>query len=124
MQIYYSHRFIRDENDNIHMQLFLTLHEALLGFRTHVPHVSGKSVVIERQGITVEGYVIRIPGKGMPKRKATGSFGDLLVKIRVRFPAKQFSRSEVEILQKLMGSSTGFKWIHIGMPNSLHKETV
>eukprot|EP01053_Blabericola_migrator_P009262 Blabericola_migrator_1__9261@NODE_497_length_8018_cov_163_611747_g381_i0_p2_GENE_NODE_497_length_8018_cov_163_611747_g381_i0NODE_497_length_8018_cov_163_611747_g381_i0_p2_ORF_typecomplete_len386_score79_12DnaJ_C/PF01556_18/1_3e37DnaJ/PF00226_31/5_3e24DnaJ/PF00226_31/6_9e03Tnp_22_trimer/PF17489_2/2_2e03Tnp_22_trimer/PF17489_2/1_9Tnp_22_trimer/PF17489_2/2_1e03DnaJ_CXXCXGXG/PF00684_19/1_2_NODE_497_length_8018_cov_163_611747_g381_i060437200 len=113
-------KFIRDLNNNLHTQLFITLAEALLGFNTTIPHVSGVPVQVSRDALTLDGDVIRIPGKGLPK-KNSHEYGDLLVKLKVRYPSKEEMTSTRK--QKIRSALEGFSlWNHLASPNGLHSQ--
>eukprot|EP01057_Protomagalhaensia_wolfi_P003353 Protomagalhaensia_wolfi_Nauph_80__3352@NODE_340_length_2751_cov_889_069690_g257_i0_p1_GENE_NODE_340_length_2751_cov_889_069690_g257_i0NODE_340_length_2751_cov_889_069690_g257_i0_p1_ORF_typecomplete_len390_score62_51DnaJ_C/PF01556_18/7_1e38DnaJ/PF00226_31/2_4e23DnaJ/PF00226_31/5_5e03DnaJ_CXXCXGXG/PF00684_19/0_79_NODE_340_length_2751_cov_889_069690_g257_i08031972 len=111
-------KFIRDLNNNLHTQLFITLGEALLGFNTTIPHVSGTSVQVTRETLTLDGDVLKIPGKGMPK-KNSHDFGDLFVKLKVRYPSD--NEMTVARRQKIQEALAEFRtWNHLASPNALH----
>eukprot|EP01055_Gregarina_sp_Pseudo9_P005992 Gregarina_sp_Pseudo_9__5991@NODE_988_length_1997_cov_14_676711_g926_i0_p1_GENE_NODE_988_length_1997_cov_14_676711_g926_i0NODE_988_length_1997_cov_14_676711_g926_i0_p1_ORF_typecomplete_len392_score38_30DnaJ_C/PF01556_18/1_3e35DnaJ/PF00226_31/2_4e24DnaJ/PF00226_31/7_2e03_NODE_988_length_1997_cov_14_676711_g926_i08031978 len=112
-------KFIRDLNDNLHTQLFVTLAESLLGFNTSIPHVSGVPVELSREGITLDGDVMKIVGKGMPKKNNSHAFGDLYVKLKVRYPTddEMTPRKRAKIEEALSGFT---KWHHLSSPNTFH----
>ena len=70
---------------NLQMHLHLSLQEALLGFKMHLPHVSGKEVPLELQGPLSHGDVVQIQNWGMPLW-GTDAYGSLMVEIHVQFP--------------------------------------
>jgi|GEM_PF-1387394 len=70
--------FTRDE-DNIHLNLPITLKEAVLGAKVTIPTLTGK-VALTIPPNTSSGKILRLAGKGV-----TGK-GDLLVKIEIILP--------------------------------------
>ena len=59
----------RRRGRELHMDLEITLREALLGFRREIRHLDGHLVQLERSGlVTKPGEVVRIRGEGMPAR--------------------------------------------------------
>ncbi|MGH2462895.1 MAG: DnaJ C-terminal domain-containing protein [Candidatus Limnocylindria bacterium] len=77
-------RFTRDGND-LATELPVTLAEALLGAEVPVPSLNGK-VKLRIRPNTQNGQVIRVPGRGLPKRGQPDQKGDLLVTARVVLP--------------------------------------
>jgi len=77
-------RFTR-EGANLVTELPLSLPEALLGAEVPVPTLNGK-VKLRIRPNTQNGQVIRVPGRGLPKRGQPDQKGDLLVTARVVLP--------------------------------------
>jgi len=77
-------RFTRHGAD-LATELPLSLPEALLGAEVPVPTFNGK-VKLRIRPNTQNGQVIRIPGRGLPKRGHPDQKGDLLVTARVVLP--------------------------------------
>jgi curved DNA-binding protein len=77
-------RFTRD-GANLVTELPLSLPEALLGAEVPVPTLNGK-VKLRIRPNTQNGQVIKIPGRGLPKRGHPDQKGDLLVTARVVLP--------------------------------------
>ncbi|MDQ5841725.1 MAG: J domain-containing protein [Chloroflexota bacterium] len=77
-------RFTRD-GANLATELPLSLPEALLGAEVPVPTLNGK-VKLRIRPNTQNGQVIKIPGRGLPKRGHPDQRGDLLVTARVVLP--------------------------------------
>jgi curved DNA-binding protein len=77
-------RFTRDGTD-LKTELPLSLPEALLGAEVPVPTLNGK-VKLRIRPNTQNGQVIKIPGRGLPKRGHPDQKGDLLVTALVVLP--------------------------------------
>ncbi|MEK6191387.1 MAG: J domain-containing protein [Chloroflexota bacterium] len=77
-------RFTR-QGANLATELPLSLPEALLGAEVPVPTLNGK-VKLRIRPNTQNGQVIKIPGRGLPKRGHRDQKGDLLVTTRVVLP--------------------------------------
>eukprot|EP01054_Gregarina_sp_Poly1_P011021 Gregarina_sp_Poly_1__11020@NODE_879_length_5888_cov_545_981446_g629_i0_p2_GENE_NODE_879_length_5888_cov_545_981446_g629_i0NODE_879_length_5888_cov_545_981446_g629_i0_p2_ORF_typecomplete_len394_score54_11DnaJ_C/PF01556_18/4_9e38DnaJ/PF00226_31/3_5e24DnaJ/PF00226_31/5_1e03DUF3106/PF11304_8/2e02DUF3106/PF11304_8/3_2DnaJ_CXXCXGXG/PF00684_19/0_86_NODE_879_length_5888_cov_545_981446_g629_i032834464 len=114
-------KFIRDLNDNLHTQLFITLSEALLGFNTTIPHVSGTPVQVSRESVTLDGDVIKIAAKGMPRKNLPHNFGDLYVKLKIRYPTNEemTPAKRNQIREALADFHT---WNHLSSPNNQHSQ--
>jgi DnaJ-class molecular chaperone len=76
------HRFFARQGDDIHVDLPVTLAEAVLGARIRVPTPSGPVMLTVPKGSNT-GAVLRLKGKGVPRR---GGHGDELVKLKVTLP--------------------------------------
>ena len=88
-------RFTRD-GANLATELSLSLPEALLGAEVPVSTLNGKVKLRIRRN-TQNGQVIKIPGRGLPKRGHPDQRGDLLVTARVVLPElDDEARSEFE----------------------------
>jgi DnaJ-class molecular chaperone len=74
--------FVRKDQD-IHLEVPVTLHEAVLGATIEVPTVDGKVSVRVPRG-TNSGTVLRLRGKGLADR--SGARGDQYVKLRIELP--------------------------------------
>ena len=75
-------RFTR-EGDDITIELSISLSEAALGGRVHVPTATGAVTMAVPKGSNT-GTTLRLKGKGAPKRG--GGFGDQFVKLKVVLP--------------------------------------
>jgi DnaJ-class molecular chaperone len=85
------HRFFVQQGDDIHVELPVTLSEAVLGARVKVPTPSGAVMLTVPKGSNT-GTVLRLKGKGIPRRG--GGHGDELVKLKVMLPIE--SNPELE----------------------------
>ena len=77
------HRFFTREGDDIHLELPVTLSEAVLGGRINVPTPTGAVTMTVPKGANT-GTVLRLRGKGVAKRG--GGHGDELVKLKIVLP--------------------------------------
>lgn len=78
------HRFFARHGDNIHIDLPVTLAEAVLGARIRVPTPTGPVILTVPKGSNT-GTVLRLRGKGVQRRDG---HGDELVKLKVTLPAE------------------------------------
>ena len=91
------HPFFRREGDDLHAELPVSLHEALLGAEVPVPTMKGR-VQLKIPAETQNGRTIRLAGQGMPR--AAGGQGDMYVTVKVVLPQK-LSGEERELVEKL-----------------------
>jgi DnaJ-class molecular chaperone len=80
-------KFTRRGND-LHMDMQVSLREALLGWTQKIRHLDNHIVEISTDSVTKPMQVIKVKGEGMPLRDDPASFGDLVVKVEVIFPKK------------------------------------
>jgi len=78
------HRFFVRHGDDIHMELPITLTEAVLGARVRAPTPTGPVTLTVPKGSST-GTILRLKGKGVPRR---GGHGDELVKLKVMLPTE------------------------------------
>ncbi len=77
------HRFFKRVGDDIHMELPITLKEAVLGGEVRVPTTTG-AVSMSAPKWSNTGKVLRLRGKGV--KRADGTRGDELVTLKVMLP--------------------------------------
>lgn len=90
--------FKRDK-DNLYSTIKLDLYEALLGGEKVVDTFDGK-VKLTVAPETQSGTKIKLKGKGFPKYKSEGEFGDLYVTYEVELP-KNLTDKEKELIGEL-----------------------
>ncbi len=78
------HRFFEAESDNVHVEIPVTLSEAVLGAKIIVPTVHGEVSVTVPKGSS-SGTSLRLKGKGL-KNSKTGSAGDQIVRLKIVLP--------------------------------------
>jgi DnaJ-class molecular chaperone len=77
------HRIFRREEDDIHVELPITLQEAVLGGQVKVPTPAG-AVTMKLPKNSSTGAVLRLKGKGV--RRPAGGHGDEFVHLKVMLP--------------------------------------
>ncbi|WP_366556070.1 DnaJ C-terminal domain-containing protein [Aquibaculum sediminis] len=80
------HAFFGREGKNLHLELPISLAEAVLGGTVQVPTLAGKVAMKVPPGSN-SGNTLRLKGKGVPDRRG-GEPGDLYVTLRVVLPEK------------------------------------
>jgi len=96
------HPIYERDGDNIKMVIPVDLFTAVLGGEKEVTTLAGKIKVKIPPG-TQNGKILRIPGKGMPLYDQPGSYGDLLLEIRVQIPEK-LTDQQKELFTQLQSS--------------------
>jgi DnaJ-class molecular chaperone len=78
------HQFFVRHGDDIHLELPVTVSEAVLGARVRAPTPTGPVTLTVPKGSNT-GTILRLKGKGVPRR---GGHGDELVKLKVMLPTE------------------------------------
>ncbi|MFD1614089.1 DnaJ C-terminal domain-containing protein [Gelatiniphilus marinus] len=94
-------KFKRDKH-HLHTAVDLDLYTALLGGELTVNTFNGK-VKLTVKPETQNGTTVKLKGKGFPKYKKEGEFGDLFITYQIKLPTKLSSEEKalVQQLQKL-----------------------
>ena len=77
------HALFTRDGDNLRMELPVSFAEAALGAEVSVPTLDGQPVRVKIPAGTPSGRVLRVRGKGVAAKKATG---DLLVTVEIAVP--------------------------------------
>jgi DnaJ-class molecular chaperone len=80
------HRHFTAKDSDVHLELPVTLAEALQGAQIEVPTVHGKVTMKVPAGANT-GQTLRLKGKGI-KDRSSGDYGDQFVKLKVMLPDK------------------------------------
>jgi DnaJ-class molecular chaperone len=96
------HGFFVRHGDDIHIDLPVTLTEAVLGARVRVPTPTGPVILTVPKGSNT-GTVLRLKGKGAPW---PGGHGDELVKLKVMLPTEP--NPELEAFLSSWAPGTGY----------------
>lgn len=99
--------FTRVNTHDLHMNLVISLLEALVGFERQIKHLDGHSVTIAHKGVVSPGDVMKLKNEGMPKYDSTRK-GSLYVNITVSFP-KTMTDTDKDAVKKIFGQAA---WKH------------
>jgi molecular chaperone DnaJ len=80
-----SHQLFGRKGDNLTLDVPISFDEAALGAEIKVPTLGGPPVTLRVQPGTPTGRVLRVRGRGAPRKD--GTKGDLLVTVVVQVPA-------------------------------------
>ena len=89
----------RRENDDLHTTVDLDLYKAMLGGEIEVETFDGK-VKLKVSPETQNGTKVKIKGKGFPKYKKEGQFGDLYISYIIKIPTN-LTTKEKEMITEL-----------------------
>jgi len=93
-----SHKLFEREGNDLYMTLPVNFSQAVFGDKVEIQTLYG-AVYLHVPASIQSGAVIKISGKGMPKKSGFGK-GDLLVRIQLKTPAK-LSRRQKELFEEL-----------------------
>jgi len=79
------HPKFRREGDDLHLDLPVEAHTAILGGEVHVPTLAGE-VVLTLPPDTQAGKVFRLSGRGMPRLREPQEHGDLYARVVITIP--------------------------------------
>ena len=93
-----SHKLLSREGDNLHMDLYVSLPEAILGASKEIDTVQGPVRIRLEAGIQ-SGKILRLKGKGIPSLNGYGK-GDLLVHVNVWTP-QHLSKEQKQFFESM-----------------------
>jgi molecular chaperone DnaJ len=91
------HEFFRRSGDDVICTLPITFAQAVLGDEIEIPTLSGKGMM-RVPGGTQPGTVLRVRGKGLPRR-GVGGHGDQLCEIQVEIPTDLNERQRELVME-------------------------
>jgi len=92
-----EHEFLKREGENLHLDLYISFPEAVLGISKDIEAVNGKVRIKLEEGIQ-SGKILRLKGKGIPSINGYGN-GDLLVHVNVWTP-KNLNKEQKQFFEK------------------------
>ena len=95
------HNRFKRVNDNLFVDLSVTLEEALLGFQRRVQHLDGHLVEVSSDEVSQPFSWKVVRGEGMPKRGIYSEFGDLHAKVNIQFP-KALSEKQKQMIEQIL----------------------
>lgn len=94
-----EHETLKREGENLHLDLYISMPEAVLGTSKDIETATGKVRIKLEEGIQ-SGKILRLKGKGLPNLNGYGA-GDLLVHVNVWTP-KTLTKEQKNFFQKMM----------------------
>lgn len=92
-----EHEFLKREGENLHLDLYISFPEAVLGISKDIEAINGKVRIKLEEGIQ-SGKILRLKGKGIPSINGYGN-GDLLVHVNVWTP-KNLNKEQKQFFEK------------------------
>lgn len=94
-----EHDSLKREGENLHLDLYISFAEAVLGVSKDIEAVKGKVRIKLEEGIQ-SGKILRLKGKGIPNINGYGN-GDLLIHINVWTP-RTLNKEQKQFFEKAM----------------------
>ena len=94
-----EHAELKREEDNLHLDLYISMAEAALGASKEIDTVTGKIRIKLEEGIQ-SGKILRIKGKGLPSLRYNEK-GDLLIHVNVWTP-KKLNQEQRQFFEKML----------------------
>jgi len=95
------HEEYHRERDNLYKTMEVPLVDALTGFSITLTHLDGKEFDVHVTDVTDCDHVLRVQGKGMPRRNGRG-YGDLYITFEVDFP-EILSDAQKKAIKEILG---------------------
>lgn len=92
------HKYFKNKGNDIYCDQEIDIAQASLGDKIEMPTLYG-DIKLKIDPGTQPDDVIRISGKGLPKRGSWGGHGDMYMKIKVKVP-KHLSHKQKELLEE------------------------
>lgn len=92
------HKIFKNKGNDVYCDQDIDIAQAALGDKIEIPTLYG-DVKLKIESGTQPDDIIRISGKGLPKRGSWGGHGDMYVKIKVKVP-KHLTGKQRELLEE------------------------
>ncbi len=96
------HEQFERRGDDLRVTVPVPLADAVLGGEARVPTIKGSSLVLKLPPETQNGRTFKLKGQGMPNKKTSTRYGDLLATVKVVLPTG-LSEEEQTLFQRLRG---------------------
>lgn len=100
------HKDYHRDGDHLYKTMEIPLVDALTGFSISLKQLDGEIFTVNINDIVECDHVVRIPGKGMPRRSGRGH-GDLYITFEVDFPDELSAEQKKQLRQVLTGGDSG-----------------
>lgn len=95
------HPVFKRKGSSLHMDMEISLHDALVGFKHTIAHIDGHKVEIDKQSVTKPGERMYIKNEGMPIKNSE-RYGDLVIRFSIAFP-DVLSESQKQTIRAILG---------------------
>lgn len=97
-----KHKIFERKVLDLHTNVTISLEDALLGFTTHIKHLDGHKVKVERKEVTWPGATITKKGEGLPSNENYNIRGDLHITFDVEFPRGVLTQEQKSGLKEVL----------------------
>lgn len=98
-----EHDTFHRDRDDLYKTYEVPLVDALTGFSITLTHLDGNDFTVNVEDVTECDHVLRVPGKGMPRRNGRG-YGDLYLTFEVDFP-DELTAEQKRAIRDILGNS-------------------
>jgi DnaJ family protein B protein 13 len=98
-----AHPIYHRDRDDLYKTMEIPLVDALTGFSVTLKHLDDKEFVVNVDTVTDCDHVMRVPGKGMPRRNGRGH-GDLFLTFEVDFP-DELTKEQKAAIREILGDA-------------------
>lgn len=99
-----EHSSFHRDRDDLYKTMEVPLVDALTGFSVTLQHVDDNEFTVNVDTVTDCDHVMRVPGKGMPRRNGRG-FGDLYLTFEVDFP-DELTDKQKSAIREILGTDS------------------
>jgi len=106
--------FERKGNDLIH-RTKISLLESLLGWKREIPHLDGRTIIVEMPENTMTEHFGRliVEGEGMKDRRS-GLYGDMVVIAEIQWPQGSIVKRQINVKhRRAIEDALGFTDVHL-----------
>lgn len=96
-----KHALFTRDGDDLHVDVHISLMEALLGFERTIEHLDGHAVNIERTGVTKPGAKDSIVNEGMPVHNFPSDRGTMVANYIIDLP-KKLSEDQKAVIAEIL----------------------
>jgi len=97
------HPVYHRDRDDLYKTIEVDLVDALTGFSVTLVYLDGNEFTVNVEGVTECDHVMRVPGKGMPRRNGRGH-GDLYLTFEVDFP-DTLTDQQKKAIREILGTN-------------------
>lgn len=100
------HDVYHRDRDDLYKTMEVPLVDALTGFSLSLTHLDGDVFTVSVNTVTDCDHVMRVAGKGMPRRNGRGGYGDLYLTFEVDFP-DELTAAQKRSIREILGDGNG-----------------
>lgn len=96
-----KHPLFERDGSNLHVNVSISLREALLGFRRELKHLDGSTIVVETNEAVGTGKPVIVKNRGLAKYLFPGEYGDVIVHTKIMWPKNLDPEKKAKLIAAL-----------------------
>ena len=96
-----QHPLFERHGSDLHVNVSISLREALLGFRRELQHLDGSTLVIETSEGVGTGKPVVVKNRGLAKYLFPGEYGDVVVHTKIMWPKNLDPEKKAKLIEAL-----------------------